>query len=54
MIRHEPWLGEELVKHGFLIRDLSNIPPLMKGYFRISIKTKEINDLFLNILSKLR
>ncbi|WP_252900662.1 pyridoxal phosphate-dependent aminotransferase [Vulcanisaeta sp. JCM 14467] len=54
MIRHEPWLGEELLKHGVLIRDLSNIPPLMKGYFRVSIKSKEIDDSFLDILLKLK
>ncbi|WP_243666096.1 histidinol-phosphate transaminase [Vulcanisaeta sp. JCM 16159] len=50
VIRHKPWLGEELLKHGFLIRDLSNIPPLTKGYFRISIKSKDINNDFLNAL----
>lgn len=52
VIRHKPWLGEELIKHGFLIRDLSNIPPLTKGYFRISIKSKDVDSDFLNVLMK--
>ncbi len=50
VIRHQPWLNEELLKRGFLIRDLSNIPPLTKGYFRVSIKTREVDDSLLNAL----
>ena len=50
VIRHEPWFGEELLKHGFLIRDLSNIPPLTKGYFRISIKSTDVDNKFLSTL----
>lgn len=52
VIRHKPWLSEELIKHGFLIRDLSNIPPLTKGYFRISVKSRDVNNDFLNALRK--
>ncbi len=52
VIRHQPWLGEELLKFNFLIRDLSNIPPLTRGFFRVSIRSRGINDLFFNALSR--
>ena len=52
IIKHQPNLGDELLKLNFLIRDLSNIPPLSKGYFRISIRSVDIDDEFLNALSK--
>ncbi|GGI83033.1 class I and II aminotransferase [Vulcanisaeta souniana JCM 11219] len=52
VIRHQPWLGEELLKLNFLIRDLSNVPPLTRGFFRVSIRSRDINDLFLNALSR--
>lgn len=52
VIRHQPWLNEELLKRGFLIRDLSNVPPLTKGYFRVSIRSMDINNEFLNALLK--
>ncbi len=50
MVRHEPWLGEELMRHGILIRDLSNIPPLTRGYFRVSIRDVKVDNEFLNVL----
>ncbi|MFB6469640.1 MAG: pyridoxal phosphate-dependent aminotransferase [Vulcanisaeta sp. AZ3] len=50
VIKHEPWLNDELMKRGFLIRELSNIPPLTKGYFRFSLRESNINDAFLNAL----
>ena len=50
VMKHEPWLGEELLKHGILIRDLSNIPPLTRGYFRVSIRGVDVDNKFLSAL----
>ncbi|ADY01539.1 class I/II aminotransferase [Vulcanisaeta moutnovskia 768-28] len=52
VIKHRPSLGDDLLKFNFLIRDLSNIPPLSKGYFRVSIRSVDIDNEFLNALSK--
>jgi len=50
VIRDRPWFGEELRKRGFLIRDLSNVPPLSMGYFRVSIRDRTTNNEFLRAL----
>lgn len=54
VIRDEAWLGDELRRRNILIRDLSNIPPLTKGYFRISLRSREINDEFIRALSEIK
>ncbi len=54
VIRHEPWLDQELRKRKILIRDLSNTPPLTKGYFRISLRSREVNDELIRALTEIK
>ncbi|WP_069807496.1 pyridoxal phosphate-dependent aminotransferase [Vulcanisaeta thermophila] len=49
--RGAPGLWAELRKHGILIRDLSNVPPLGPGYFRVSLRSPSQNDLLIKALS---
>lgn len=43
-------LKDKMLNKGFLIRDLSNIPGLSGKFIRVAVKTKEIDDMFLDAL----
>ena len=45
-------LYKELLRKKILIRDCSNIPGLRKGYFRISVKTPDEDDILVNALKE--
>jgi len=47
VIKHDPELGNSLVKLGILIRDLRDSPGLGEGYFRIAIKSRNENDVLI-------
>ena len=45
-------LYEKMKARGILIRDCSDYRALEKGYYRIAIRNREINDRFLKILDE--
>ena len=48
----QPDLDAKLLQEGFLIRDCSNYRNLKKGFYRIAVKTKKQNRLFIRALRK--
>ncbi|MBQ1546988.1 MAG: aminotransferase class I/II-fold pyridoxal phosphate-dependent enzyme [Lachnospiraceae bacterium] len=47
MFKAETDLYEKLLKKGILIRDLSDVPGLSLGYFRVAVRKREENEAFI-------
>lgn len=46
-------LYEELLKRGILIRSCENFRGLLRGYYRIAVKTRQENEILLKVLGEL-
>lgn len=49
-----PDLYEKLLKEGIMIRDCSNYPGLMPGYYRIAVRLHEENERLIKAIEKVR
>ena len=53
LLYDERQLYDELLKNGILIRDASNFRGLMKGYYRIAVRSRDENEKLIFALRKI-